>query len=418
MKARFGWNDGFNRNLILSKLDACRSISSGRCAFNAAEYAFWRPVLKSAVRAPAAADHLKARCIGIALNDASLKLGNPDAFIARCNRAYEQISGGPKSKYVMFCSITYTGPMLIEELSDGKSKLRWQPAESNRVYARAKRSRHSIGKLLRSHGVPEAPPGLTDILVHVDAFDVVDALDQATNLIDRFRGILNLIVNSTRGVNPFFRLSKPHAVNKFRLGPYRTIHKPTGELAIEQFWYEPRWSHDQATAKFSGDTDKTSAKLTEWWLKSRKNPLREHIADGLLRYCRALDLHDTDATLLGLWGALEALTGTQREKYEVTISRAVALAREHDLARQIARHVMLRRNANVHAAVSPESDEVEAVILHAEWLVSQALFFCIRKGSMFRGSDELIKFLDFSLDLGGLARQRRLMAEFMNFQRR
>lgn len=48
-------------------------------------------------------------------------------------------------------------------------------------------------------------------------------------------------------------------------------------------------------------------------------------------------------------------------------------------------------------------------ILHAEWLVNQALFFCIRKGSMFMGRDELIIFADFSLDLGSLARQRRLM---------
>jgi len=184
------------------------------------------------------------------------------------------------------------------------------------------------------------------------------------------------------------------------------------------FWYEPRWAHDQESVKFAGPMEKTKANILKWWKRAQFNPLRDNIADGLLRYCRALDQHDTDSALLGLWGTLENLTGTQSEKYEVTVSRIVKLFKDHDDARQVALHLKLRRNATVHAARSPTHDEIDAVLLQAETLVGQIIFFYIKQGKQFRNQQELIDFLDLSLNQEKLLRHRQIIGQFIQYQNR
>src|ERR1700682_773537 len=47
----FEWVRGFNSNRILSKINKIRKIDGQRCSFQAGDYAFWLPVLNSAIRA-------------------------------------------------------------------------------------------------------------------------------------------------------------------------------------------------------------------------------------------------------------------------------------------------------------------------------------------------------------------------------
>jgi hypothetical protein len=184
------------------------------------------------------------------------------------------------------------------------------------------------------------------------------------------------------------------------------------------FWYEPRWSHDTQSAQFKGDAKTTNKSILKWWNKAQKNNLAAHISEGLLRYCRALDQHDTSAALLDLWGALEFLTVTQNEKYDVTVNRIVRLFKDHDDARQIATHLRLRRNSTVHAAKNFDAHESDAVLMQGELLVSQILFFCIRYGSEFHNPEELVKFLNLTLDQMVLKRGRKIEGLFLRYQNR
>jgi hypothetical protein len=89
--------------------------------------------------------------------------------------------------------------------------------------------------------------------------------------------MLNLLVNSTRGINPFGRhFHTPHAVNRFRRGPYQTLHNADGTLAVDMFWYEPRWQHDFETVKFQDSADNWKKVLCDAWSKFQRNPLTLH----------------------------------------------------------------------------------------------------------------------------------------------
>ncbi len=418
MKSDFQWEDGFDRNFLLSKIADCRTISGGKCSFKAMDYAFWLPVLNSAIRDSKLVGSLKSLCVKGAIADPTVKLNDPQKFLERCRRAFDDIGKRKKQKYIMVCYITYTGPKLFNRIADGNCRVCWQPKYNNRIFAKALAARNSLANILSTKGVSTHSDGLTALLVHVDAHSFEHAHEQATNIVDRLRGILNLMVNSNRLINPFSRLAKPHAVNRFRIGPYRTIHHPDGSLATQMFWYEPRWAHDQESVKFAETAESTKTNIMKWWKRTQSNALRDNIADGLLRYCRALDQHDTDAALLGLWSALENLTGTQKEKYDVTVSRIAKLFKDHPDARQIALHVKLRRNSTIHAARSPANDEVDAVILQAEMLVSQIIFFYIKNGKFFRSQQELIDFLDLSMNQQALIRRKEIIDHFIEYQKR
>lgn len=418
MGKNFDWENGFDRKFLLKKIAECRKTSNGRCSFDAHEYKFWLPILSTAIRAKTQVGTLKARCITKATTDPRLSLNDPEEFIDRCDGAFLEASKQAKQAFILVCHITYTGPKLFDSISDGACRIVWASAKNRFLAAAYKARDEELSHILRARSVSTNVDGLTPLLVHVEALDYESAVEQAITLVDRLRGLLNLIINAKRPLNLWAALTNPHAVNSFRLGPCRTLHKPNGSLAIKMFWYEPRWSHELKSVEFKGDIKTTKAVVLRWWKKAKCNPLRELISGGLLRYCRALDQHDTDTVLLGLWGALEMLTETQNTTYDITVSRITRLFDDSIAVRQIAQHIRLRRNSTVHAARSPSHDEIDAIIWQAEFLVSQILFFCIREGRKIRSQGDLRPFLDLSLDNGTLRRQRALIGQFINYRKR
>jgi hypothetical protein len=410
----FEWVRGFNNNRILSKINKIRKIDGQKCSFEAGDYAFWLPVLNSAIRADRTAERLKMKCISSALSDAAITLSNADLFLPRCEQEFEKLFKRPKSKFVLYTTVTYSGPKLIDWIADDNARIYWQPSSSGNFLLKAKQAQEAQAFRRRASNVTADESNLTPIIVHVFAYDALDAFEIANDYIDRFRGMLNLLINSGDSVNPFAQLSAPHAVNKIRRGPFHSIHHPDGSLATETFWYEARWAHDAPSIKFKDPPDYKRS-LQRWWRKLQDNPMREFISDVLLGYCRALDLHEADASLLGMWQVLEKVTGT--DKYDLLIDRLVRLFRDHEDAREIANHIRLRRNQTVHSAHNI-SREANSILIQTETLASQAIFFYINNATKFENQKELFDFLDLPLDQRKLRRQQKISEFFVKYQNR
>lgn len=127
MPSEFDWERGFDRNQVLRQLKGVRK-SDGR-SFDAAGYAFWFPVLSSAIRATRIAEPVKAKCIAASVSDPSLSLTDPDAFLDRCNQEFEKLSQRPKSKFVLYTTITYSGPKLFYWIGDDSARIYWHQAQ-------------------------------------------------------------------------------------------------------------------------------------------------------------------------------------------------------------------------------------------------------------------------------------------------
>lgn len=415
----FGWESGFDNLRVLRELAACRKIGAdGRVAFASYEYRFWLPVLETAVRAQEdVGQQLKHICVSEAVNDSALTLKDGAAFLERCETAYERFTARPKQNFVVVASMTYAGDALFSRIVDGDVCIRWQTKPTSKFMRNVRESRNGLAKERQKYNVADQPSDFTTLFIDVSAYDVHDAHTLAIDSLDCLRGMLNLFVNSNRGVNPFGILLRPHAFNRFRVGPYRTVHKPDGTLATEIFWYEHRWLHETPLVKFD-KTEKFRKNLQKWWTKLQRSPLRPHIKQGFLRYCRALDLHDPEPSLTEMWGALETLTGTQREKGDLTVDRTVQLFIDRDEARQVANHIRVRRNSTVHAARTLNQHEADAILVHAETLASRVLFFCLEEGKRFTDRSEFYNFLDLRLDAAKLKRTMALSKFLVQYQSR
>jgi len=223
-KLRFEWQRGFNRNLILGKLRAARKPDGG--SFDEVEYEFWLPVLKSAIRVGQEVEPLKGKCIRASLSDASFALNDPDRFILRCDQEFEKLSKRPLSKFALYTTVTYSGPKLIGWIGDDNARIYWHPNPSGNFMRKLRKAQNDQEFRRVARKVPTDNTGLTPLLVQVSAYDAFDAYERANDCVDRFRGLLNLLINSGGSVNPSGRLAPQHAVNRFRRGPFHSIHHP------------------------------------------------------------------------------------------------------------------------------------------------------------------------------------------------
>jgi len=416
-KNEFEWIGSFDRGLLMRTIKECRKIDNGRVSFGASDYAFWLPVLVSAIRVTPVVGSLKSRCIEKALNDLELNLDNDRDFLDRCNEQFKKLTEGKKREFILLCSITYEGERLFNRLIDDRGVSIWQPDLGNGLYKAALKSRATLDDLATSLDVTKTDLPLTPIFVKVEALDARHAFEISIGAVDKLRGILNLIVNSNRSINPFGRFNRrAHAINRFRLGPVHTLHEADGSLAAKTIWYEARWWHLGASVKFKGDKKKIRGNIARYWKILSSSPLRDYIGTGLLRYCRALDRHDDDVALIGLWSTLEFLTGAS--SYDQVVSRITKLFKDDHFARQIAQHIRQRRNETVHSASSPDQSEADAVLLHADTLVARMLSFLIRDNIRFKDADELFEFLDMPLNLRELSARKKMIDKFVRYRNR
>ena len=143
--------------------------------------------------------------------------------------------------------------------------------------------------------------------------------------------------------------------------------------------------------------------------KMERSIVKNVAREGLLRYTRALDNPDWDASFFHLWRALECVTFTSsyRSLYDDTIRRASFLFADRGLARQTLRHLRDRRNAYAHRAA--EHDNPEILIMQLKKYVEVLLRWLIVNPHRFRSEQEFQEFLDSPDDLREIDRRIRVL---------
>ncbi|MGX1426086.1 hypothetical protein AB7M59_006521 [Bradyrhizobium elkanii] len=419
-QTNFEWrNSGFqNVKLLLKLIAEKRHVSDGKVSFSGSNYQYWLPVLNTAVVAHDRVGALKPRCVEAAISDPSVSLeDDPSKFLEACNAAFNRLQQRPNTEFIVYSSLTYDGPPLFDAIEDGDVKIEWLPAKAdNNFLHKANDARKELSHIMSGRKVVRDVSSLSTLLAYVPARDAREAFERAIDSVDRLRGMLNLLINSSRGLHAFHDLMAPHAMNKFRRGQYQTVHNPDGSLAAEMFWYEPGWYHDAEGVTFSDPSNYRDA-LQKFWERYQLNPLRALLSDCFTRYCRALDSHEFETSLIRLWSVLEELTGS--ENGLVVVDRIRKLFKDDLEAAMVAEHIRIRRNSNVHQAITPGSREQDAILVQLNTLVSQILFFCLKEGgSKIQNVQELIAFLGFSIDEAWLTRQQALMEFFSSYRNR
>jgi hypothetical protein len=232
----------------------------------------------------------------------------------------------------------------------------------------------------------------------------LQATERALDAMDLWRAIWNLYLNLCSTMR--FSSGRKQPVNQIRYGQIHTLHKPSGKLATDSFWYEPEYV-DPFTVK---DLRKPLPKLLDFerWVRQRLrgNPHKLYLENALRRYVRALDENKMDNAFLKLWAMLEHLTGTLGESYDRTIRRTVFRYKDRDYERQVLEHLRDHRNRAVHHLES--SEQSETLVYQLKTYVENLLVFHIRRLRTFDTLDECWMFLDSTRDHKEIERKLRV----------
>ena len=250
------------------------------------------------------------------------------------------------------------------------------------------------------------------VVARVDARSKDEAFDLAITAIDEVRGLMNFALNRRTG----FRWSsgQRQPVNSLRLGPMHTLHDLTSALATEFFLYEPEFIEPTTLANLDKERDQLRVFLHDARKRSLSSGLYDSACEGIVRYTRALDRRDWRVSFQELWTTLEYLTVTMRASYDVTVRRAAAMYRDHDLMMEIVKHLRDVRNEIVHATA--EQPGMESLMYQLKGIVEVLLGLYLSNSHNLRSRDEVAEFLDTPKDLPRLKRKRQIINAALAFR--
>lgn len=253
----------------------------------------------------------------------------------------------------------------------------------------------------------ELPRDYTLVKVRVVARSELEVWERGVDALDLLRAIWNLALN--RGSNWRISSGKRKPVNHFVLGPIHTLHKSSGELATNIWWYQTEYQ-GPVTAHDPGDNKAEGVfRFTDYARQClKRSGYREHLVVCLLRYVRALDTPDWEDSYLRLWGALEQLTNTGlQDNYKVTIRRASFIWKDRKYAQQILTHLRDYRNMAVHAGT--ENQDIETYMYQLKRNVEALIEFHLRNRFRFQTISETAEFMDLPDDDKELDRRLRII---------
>jgi len=322
---------------------------------------------------------------------------NEDNILKAISILEHQFLNQPTNRYVLATALSVKTNSLFPRKSVDGAMLTFTsslPTDFRREHEKFKEH----AKLLL---IPSLPVGYQSVRVHLHARSAAEAAQIALDRLDLLRAIWNLHLHRGRTKVTWGRRNQP--VNQILLGPLHSLHFPSGKLATDTFWYEPRYRFPSLPISLDDKRDKLFAFETQIRKCLKQLNYKITMEQALLRYVRALDEHDWQKSFSRLWSLLELLTHTQQANYDVTIRRACFLFEERDYYRQILEHLRENRNRSTHDDEGTE--EIEALMYQLKNIIDVLLVRQIFNRLKFDSMAEWGEFLDMSVDPNALSNQ-------------
>lgn len=240
------------------------------------------------------------------------------------------------------------------------------------------------------------------------------ALDQGLFAVDLMRSIWNFILNERIIARHSFGMNR-ESVNQIRLGPIHTLHRISGELATDTFWFDS----DLPIIPPTRDLGKTwpDIQRAEHRIRARlqRSPYSSDLEGLLVKYGQALDHRDYEVAFNKLWSVLEHLTCTVGSNYATLVSRTSFIAADHHYAKLILEHLRDVRNRIVHHSVSPAG--VESYLHQLKPFVEGLFRFHLAFGPRLGSLGSAAEFLDSPKDPATLQRRIDLYDLALRYRR-
>ncbi len=386
--------------------------------YNAMAYDYWRSVLKTTLDFDGCDEFTIDYAIRKSLTDPELYRNYcPAEFLKLVNAHYKARIREPTEQHYYATNFTLPGhPPLSWTLWSG-SRVEFNPSPSTRLQKAIRNARQELLKKNQSvYKPPSSACSLTEVRIKLGAHTPFQAFEKANLIATEIRGVLNILVNQQ--VNSQRSLGAPRPFNAILDGPYMTIHDSEGAIPINSFWWQEDWpvrNHDSGTRQRYEKHLDLFVKYRNGLLKGNK--LRSEASRSLTLYCQALDNSKKSNAFLELWTALEYLTNTQSDSYEVTVRRASRLFENSKEMLEVANHLRHRRNRLVHRFGKEGNGEAEILVHQLRIFVEPLIVFYITNPYRLVSRQEVGEFFDQPPVRDSAIRKRKIADDWIKYCR-
>lgn len=315
----------------------------------------------------------------------------------------------PMQPWVLRTSISIPGGLLPSSMRRRGVAFRFS------IPARPKFDIGDAARALKFARGVDLPSDYSGVLLRVQERTSVEAAMKALNEIELSRAIWNLGLTFRR-MTLVLSGAEHRPIREISLGPLKTIHRPTGEIASSAFWYDSSYS----VPRLSRLTAEHLRQLLEFERHVRTRLARIAYALDLeavlQRYGGALDEADPAASLSLLWSAIERLTYSGAD-YDLLMRRTLFLSGgdSRELDEVTLGYLRDKRNAVIHAGSLAGANLMNAQMLKV--FVDRLLFFHIEEGFRFKSLAEAGEFLSLPVSSEVLKERLSRLAAALEFRR-
>ena len=399
----------YDLNIIATELEKIKTVKDGRASFTSFLFEDFITVLQTSLNfAEEIPDVEKRRLVQNAVfNCGSKQKISQSGLLKYINQAEQNFIRKPFEEYNTLTSISMRYSSIITNTRLNSNSISFYQNIPKKYNLK------NIQQDILIHKQKNIPTFYTKVIVASKGRTVHEAIDSAFDSFDYLRGIWNFLINRLTSR----RLGGENSpVNQILLGPIHTLHKKNGELAINNFWFEPQFNTNTKIYDITKNYDyiKRNEKIIRERIKKIKygNELKK----AIIRYDNALDFQDHNGAFSNLWSVLEFLTSTLNEGYDKTISRTLFLFSDRDLAKQILEHLRYVRNKIVHS--NQNDNRVNYLVFQLKHFVEEMFLFHIRNNLNFNSLNESSQFLDLSQDKDIIKNKIKLLKSAYRFRER
>lgn len=257
----------------------------------------------------------------------------------------------------------------------------------------------------------DLPSNYTRVAVRLKARSPLEAAERGLEALDLLRASWNLALN--RGKSWRVTCGRPTPVNDIRLSPFHTVHDASGNLATEDFWYDPGYRKPAPPFNDKAKFTRLVAFANDLRHRLAVSPYRDELRAALIRYVRALDAADFNDVFLRLWSLLEYLTDSTHEPYKVTTRRAAFMFKDRERSLLVLSNLTHFRNRLVH--VGSESEDIESLVFQLKRYVDSLLLFHLGNRFGFTSRGEAALFMDLPAEATELKQRARRLQQALRF---
>ena len=381
------WKKGFNPKLVLDVVAKIARVEpSGAISYTGMDEIWGRPILVSGLEFSSDVHHSVQDSLVKTGLIVAIRSGNTtlDGVRQAVSTAQSQYLKKPLNDYVLATSISIKAPLPFKNL-----KIQDCPMAFGR--ALPKRFDRSALAADIANLVPAGLPlDYAAVRVKCKARLATEAAERALDALAFLRGAWSLCYRWQPHDHLLGIVRRP--VAPFVLGPVHTLHRPDGELASRQFWYEPSYRKPLTCQDLSREWEDLHKEERWVWRQISKACDKDKLVKALIRYANALSEPQVQDAFLRLWSLLEYLTHAGRAGYDVTVRRAAFLWTDREYALQALNYLRGLRNRAVH---SDESSKIAGTaLLHLKAYVDGLIRFLLHPESITRTIAESAELLD------------------------